>query len=469
MTRYLLYAAFALVQLLSAVSATAVSVAFPQVAADYGSSIALATWVFNASQLGVLAVTLVAGSMCDLVGKRRLAIIALLLFSAGSLLSAIAPNIYLLILARLLVGAANGALGLTFIAIAADLFPESRQKAIGLIASAYFVGMIVGPNMGGWVTESLGWRWVFWLSIPIGVIGIAACSAMTSRDRTCGTYPINVRGAAIFAASMAFLTVGLSVLGNVGEGMPGWAGGMFMAVGVVLLLGFIRFERRSERPLVDQQLLRRREFLASHLFNVAYGVVWSMSSLAPLYAVSIYGLSTLQSGLAVTPWTVALTASTTVASFFVARTGYRIPMIAGSLAVIAAFLLLGLELKGVSAAGFRIGGPGVMLAVMGLLGLGAGSALPAINNVCIDLAPDRIAAITGLRYTFRGIGGAFAIAIASALLSAFGLDRGFTIVMMGTAGVLAIALPAIWVMPRSPTDLGAPGRRQARPEPGCVE
>lgn len=458
MSRYFLYASFALIQLLNAVSATAVSVAFPQIAADYHASVSLAAWVLGANQLGLLALGLVAGGMCDIVGKKRVATFALSLFAVGSLLSALAPNIYLLIASRLVVGMATGSLSVTFIAMVAELFPKSRQKAIGLIASAYFVGMIVGPNIGGWVTESLGWRWVFWLSIPVGVLGVIICSTMVQGDRKVAAAPVNLKGAGVFAASMSFIMIGLSSFGNLGKGMPGWVAGVLVGIGLLLFLVFVRLERRSERPLVDPQMVRGRQFMASNLFNVAYGAVWSMSNLVPLYAVSIYGLTTLQSGLAVTPWTVALLLSTTVASFLVRRTGYRVPMVAGSFAMIAGFFLLGLELKSVTAGGFHLGGSVLMLGVMGMMGLGAGFALPAANNVCTDMMPDRIATVMGVKYTFRHIGGIFSLAVASATLSIFGMDSGFKLVMLGVAGLMALALPAIWVMPKSHSDRGSPAK-----------
>ena len=168
MKRYLIFIIISLALLLVAISATSISVAFPNITSYFNVSIILAGWVLAVAQLAATVIMPLAGKAGDIFGAKRMFLVAAATFTIGSLLSSIAPNIGLLIASRFIQELGTGAFLPLATSIIIDYFPESRQQAIGLFSSIFPIGMIVGPNVGGWLVTSFGWRSVFWLNIPLG-------------------------------------------------------------------------------------------------------------------------------------------------------------------------------------------------------------------------------------------------------------------------------------------------------------
>jgi MFS family permease len=356
----------------------------------------------------------------------------------------------------LIQGAGGGGFITSATGIVADTFPEARQRMIGFIVTTGTVGMVLGPNLGGWLTQSFGWRSLFWFNLPWGIAALLAGAVLLKKDGRMGKADFDYKGAGLLAASLGGLMVGLTSLG--GEKVKtSWAlvSGMLI-VGSALMVAFVSHERRQKNPMVDFEILKGRPFAAANVYNTTLGFVFGTLTLLPLYAVTVYGASTVESGLIVTPRTAGMFLGSSVSSLLLVRWGYRKPMVVGTATLILGCALLGLESQGFRLLGVTLGGVGVMLAVVALTGLSQGFAVPAANNACIELMPDRISTITGIRATFRHVGQALGVAVASIVLDSFGgLNRGFVFVFFGTALLALATFPCIFAMPRSPSDVPA--------------
>lgn len=438
MSRYLVFATVSISLILSSISGTSVSVAFPVITASFNVSLIVTGWIISIYQLGLTATMPIVGKISDVMGRKSTFMICLVLFMLGSLLCAIAPNVESLILFRLIQSLGGGGFMPSAVGIVAEQFPQSRQKAIGLFSSIFPIGQIIGPNLGGWLVSSFGWRSVFWINVPIGLMALIA-SALSLHPSKRVEGKIDFLGAGLVGGSLSSFMFGLCLLGY--ENMRLMAVVPCLAAFVLIFL-LIRHEKRTEDPILDIEILSTKPFMAANTFNFVYGsAVIGVMSLIPIFAVSVYGMNALECGLLLTPRSVGMIAASTVTSIFIERFGYRRPMIIGTTLTVAGLLFLSYEPGSITA----------LYVIMGLLGVAVGTLSPATNNACIELMPERAATITGVRGMFRQIGGSLSITVATLVLNTVSdIALGFQIIFIGIAVVFIAAIPLIFLMPRSP-------------------
>jgi EmrB/QacA subfamily drug resistance transporter len=454
MRRYVVFFVVSLALLLASISNSSASVAFPVIISDLNTSLVLAGWILTAYQLVQTIVMPLAGKLSEIFSRRASFIAYTLLFSVGSILCALAPNVHLLIGARVVQAIGGGGFMPCAAGIISDEFPEARQRYIGLFSSIFPIGTIIGPNIGGWMVESFGWRSVFWFNVPLGVIVLVLSQLLLksrNNSRSSGT-SIDFLGAGLLFGSIFAFMFGLTQLGNIEIGVSWWLVGLFFILGAGLLVIFLFWEHRAKEPIIDMDLLKKRPFLAANTYNLIYGVCGlGLFSLIPFYAVSIYDMSTLQSGVLLTPRSVGMMVASTVTSFFLVRWGYRRPILIGTLLVTVNLILLALQPQGIDIGGLHIGSTLLLFLIVGIAGIGHGTATPAANNACIELMPDKVATITGLRGMFRSLGSTFGVSIATVVINAMGdVHRAFYVVMLASAVLLIISLPTIFIMPATP-------------------
>jgi EmrB/QacA subfamily drug resistance transporter len=451
-TRYFVFAAISLSLLLVAISGTSVSVAFPNITAEFNASLILAGWVLSVNQLAGTAIMPLAGKAGDIFGGKRTFLIAIAVFTLGSLISAVAPNIEILIAARFIQAIGAGAFLPLATYIISDYFPDSRQQAIGLFSSVFPIGMIIGPNIGGWLVESFGWRSVFWLNIPLGVLVFLFAWKILKPGKGHGG-KLDMTGAGMLTGTLSSLLVGLSIIGSSRDPQSWTIFGVLMALSVILGYMFLRHEQRSKEPIIDLAVLKGRPFQAANYFNLIYGVsILGVMAFIPFYATSVLGMSTLASGLILTPRSVGQMFSSIVTSMMLPKWGYRMPMLIGTSLAIICLILMGFEFTGAGLWGMALSAPVLLGIFMFFSGLGSGMVAPASNNACIELMPNRVATITGVRGMFRQIGSGLCIAISAMVLENFDFSLGFRIVFFGLAILLVLSIPFIFAMPRSAKD-----------------
>jgi EmrB/QacA subfamily drug resistance transporter len=461
-SRYTFFALAALSVMMFSIDATIVSVALPSMMRDLNTSLALIGWTLTAYALAQTVMFPLAGKLADNFGRTRVFLGCVLVFTIGSLLSGIAPNIYLLIVFRVVQALGGGGIMPSAIGIIAEEFPDTRPRMVGLFMSIFPVGGIVGPNLGGFIVEHWSWRECFLVNIPLGALVVLALVGRLRQAEPIERKPLDVVGAGIFAIAIVAL---LSALTFQGQDAGYWRTAPFwglLGLSAVALVAFVWHERRVEDPIIDPRLVGRHPFLAVNLYNFCYGAcVWGFFAFIPYYAGLEFGMGALESGAVLTPRSVAMMSTAIVSSFLLTRYGYRVPMIAGGLLTTATLLMLSRGWTGLDLYGLHVGPFWLLAAQIALGGVGMGLSGPASNNAALDLVPGRAATVSGIRTFFRSSGGVIGTAAIVLVLElspdkAAGLRQVFAVM-----GVLLIGtIPLVLIVPDTGRDRALARRRQ---------
>ncbi|MGD0229591.1 MAG: DHA2 family efflux MFS transporter permease subunit [Syntrophorhabdales bacterium] len=449
MRRYLIFVTAGLGLLMYSIDTTVVAVAFPRFMKEFHATVLWAGWTISIYYIAVTMAMPLVGSLGDRLGRKRVFLVSLGLFTVGSLFCALAPSILFLIAFRFIQGIGGAAFLPTASGIVSEAFPENRESAIGLFTSIFTVGAIIGPNLGGWIVSAYSWRYIFYINLPIGIVLIVLIMILIEDPRSFSRPRIDLAGAAFMSGGILLLMAGLNLIGETFSGGSLLLGGFFLVLGLLSVLLFLRHERGEENPILDVALLRSTPFLAANLVNMFMGAgIFAVYAFVPLYATSVRKMSTLMSGMILTPRSLGTIPASAITAFTLRRWGYRRPIIVGLVIVSLAVILLGEDrLWGV--AGARFGVMGTMSFLMLLSGIGMGIMFPATNNACIELMPDRVATIVGLRGTFRTIGGAFGISLITIILHlSANPARGFRIAFLAFGLELLFVIPLVFLMPQ---------------------
>ena len=449
MRRYLIFVAAGLGLLMYSIDSTVVAVAFPNFIKDFGTNILWGAWTISIYLIAITTVMPLAGNLSDSFGRKKVFLVSLILFTASSLFCGLAPNIYCLVAFRFLQGIGGASFLPTAAGIVSDHFPENRERAIGLFTSIFPIGGIIGPNLGGWIVSRYSWRYIFYINLPLG-IGLIVLIMILLKDSKVFARPhIDFKGVSFFSGGILFLMLGLNLMGESFSASTLPFAAIFLALSFSLLFLFFRQEKKDSNPILDIALLKSKPFLAANLYNMMIGAgVFAIFAFVPLYATSVHGLSTLMSGMILTPRSLGVIPASAVTSFLLRRWGYRWPMVSGLTLISFVTLLLSLKLELWRAMGIHLGIAEILAFLVMLSGIGTGIALPASNNACIELMPEKVATITGLRGMFRTVGGALGVSLITIILhSTSDLGNGFTITFISFGLGLLFAIPLVFLMP----------------------
>src|SRR6266849_2663687 len=314
---YLFFGLAAVSLLMFSIDSTVVSVALPNMQADLQTSLVWLGWTLTGYMLTFTAVMPLAGKLSESFGRMRLFIVCVFLFTLGSLLCGLAPNIYVLIGCRVIQALGGGG----FLPIAAGIvareFPTNRNRMIGMFSSIFPLGGIIGPNLGGFLVERWSWREVFLINVPIGLLVLLLLIREAKNLEPTTERRIDVPGVLLFAAAITSLLAGLSLLGNDPSFINSpafWA----LILGAAVLLGVFGWqELRTPEPVLDLHLVFRAPFLAVNAYNFIFGAaVFGFFTFIPYFVVVQYGMSTVESGAILTPRSIAMTATSTIASLY---------------------------------------------------------------------------------------------------------------------------------------------------------
>jgi MFS family permease len=438
---------------MASIDGTAVAVALPTFINDFDITVVWAGWTLSIYMIALTSVMPLMGKLSDTCGRKRLYVASLLLFTLSSLACGLAPNIGTLVGCRFLQGLGAASFLPTASGIVSDQFPKSRERAIGLFSSIFSIGGILGPNVGGWLVSHYSWRYIFYINLPIGLgLLLLILLLLETPPPTAPPARIDVTGAALFCGATLFLMVSLNRLAE-SLAPPAWPlTGLSFALSLGGLVLFIRHERAVPNPLLGAAI---------------FGIV----SFIPLYATAVHHLPTLLTGVILTPRSVAVICTSTVTSFYLARWGYRAPMLWGvGIVATGALLLADVQFLIARALGIQSGAAGLLAAEVLLLGLGMGIASPASNNACIDLMPSHVATITGLRGMFRFVGGALGISLATIILQVSATPaNGFRNAFVTAGLLLLLAVPLVFFLPRGRRESGVAAESPARISPPPLE
>lgn len=395
-------------------SDAALSVALPSVRTDLGVSIQELQWIVNSYTLAFAAVVLLAGGLADAFGARRVFLFGVVVFSAASLFAGLSQGFAPLIASRLLQGVGAALITpATLSLIIRDFAPPRQAVALGIWAGASTAALGIGPLLGAAATEFLGWRSLFLLNVPIGVLALIAgavfLSPQESRPRE-GRF--DVAGALTSGLGLALVLFAVS-----GGSGTGWTSLVILAPlisGALSLVAFVVIETRSPSPMLDLALFKRANVAAANIVGlmstmVMCGVLFFMS----LYLQSVLGYSPLLTGAALLPLTVPLVLTAPLAGRLLRIVGRR-ALIAGGLGILA-LGLIGLSRTMVA--------QDTLLMMLSLLGVGIGSGISVTPTTAaaVEAVPPRQSGLaSGVLSTSRTIGLALGVSVMGALVTMSG-------------------------------------------------
>lgn len=426
---------------MSALDSSVVSTVLPVISKSFRTDIATVQWVVTIYLLVVSGLLLSFGRLGDLRGQKTVYISGFGVFVAASALCGLAPSPAALVAFRGLqaIGAAmlfaNGPAIIT-----RNVPPERRGQALGLTATMTYLGLTVGPPLGGALTGLLGWRAVFYINIPIGMAGFAAAWFFLPRDvRARSTERFDLGGAATFMAGLVFLLLAL----NQGHSQ-GWASASILgslAVAALLLTAFVVIEARSSSPMLDLSLFRQRVFSAatgSALLN--YVAIYGVIFLVPFYLIEGRGLSPARAGLFLTVQAVTMAIVAPMSGTLSDRIGSRLPSTVG-MGILALGLLL-LSRLGATTPLTQVG-----LALF-VTGLGTGIFISPNNSALMGSAPKHRQGIaSGILAEARNVGMVLGVGLAGAIFTTVsggvgpagsGLFAGVDASFLAAAGVAVL-------------------------------
>ncbi len=429
--------------------------ALPQIQSSLHTSESSVGWVLTAYLLSASVATPIIGRLGDIYGKERLLMIVLLMLAFGTLISAVASSLPLMLLGRVIQGAGGGIFPLAF-SIIRDEFPNQRVPgAIGLVSSLLGIGGGAGVVFAGIVTENLSYHWLFWF--PLAMIVATAYLTWRYIPESPVKMPaeINYRAAGLMTIGISGILLAITETSTWGWGSPKTLG--LLALGLVVIVAWVREELRSREPLVDMRMMAIRGVWTTNTvgFLIGVGMYSSFVLLPELVQEPVssggFGASVTVAGLFLLPATIAIVVVGQMAGLLERRIGSRGSLIGGALFALACYVLLvadrSQELE--------------IYVAAGLLGIGIGLSFSAMANLIVqNVSQEQTGVATGMNAVTRTLGGAFGGQLAATLLAsnlgASGIPNssGFTLSFLMCLIALAAALGfAVAVPRRSANDL----------------
>jgi EmrB/QacA subfamily drug resistance transporter len=413
----------ALVLFMAALDQTVVGTALPRIAAEIGG-LDWYSWVFAAYLVTTAAVTPVAGKLGDIYGRRRLLAVGIVEFVLSSLLAGLAPSMEALVVMRALQGVGAGMLAAGALAALGDLFPPAKLgKYNGMMSGVYALASLIGPILGGLITDLVGWRWVFLINLPVGAFALVVVLRRfhpPTRGRVdAAAEPLDVAGAALLILTLVAALLGISGLERVIDGSFALAVGG-AAAAIVFGALFIRVERRAAAPILPLELLGNSELRRLLALTVVSGAaIYAVGLFTPLLLQGPLGLSPSAAGLAMTPLVFALVGGGVVGGVRLSRTGrYRRALLVGFVLAAAGASLLAVTANSPTVA--------LICVALGVVGAGAGISVPLLVSAAQNaVSYAQLGLATSLSKSARTLGGVIGIgALGSAL----------TLLMIGALG-----------------------------------
>jgi EmrB/QacA subfamily drug resistance transporter len=396
---------------------TVVNVALPSIREDLGASFTDLQWVVDAYALTLAALVLTAGSLADRLGRRRVFVAGLTIFTGASLLCALAPDPTFLNLARAVQGVGGAIMFAVSLALIAQEFVAGRERgmAMGIYGATIGIAVAIGPLVGGALTDSLGWESIFYLNVPIGIGAIAITYLKVRESRDPNATRVDWPGVATFSAALFLLVLAL-VRGN----DEGWGSTLIVSLlagAGALLLAFLAIERRVAEPMLPLELFKRPAFTGVQLAAFAISSsIFALFLYLTLYLQNYLGLSPFQAGLRYLPITVVSFFAAPIAGALLSRVHARV-MLSVGLAGVGVGLLL---MSGIDAGSdwtTLLGGFLVAGAAVGLIN-------PVVADVAVSVVPkERSGMAAGINDTFRQVGVAVGIAVWGAIFVGRGADK----------------------------------------------
>jgi len=412
---------------------TIVNVALPSIRRDLHTSVSGLQWTIDAYTLVLASLVMLGGSTGDRFGRRRTFQTGLLLFTLGSLLCSLAPNLDILVACRMLQAVGGSMLNPVAMSIITNVFddPRERAQAIGVWGGVVGISLAAGPIVGGALVSSIGWRSIFWINIPVGIAGFVLAARFVPESRAAHARRFDPVGQASLIALFASVTYTIIEAPTAGWGSTKILTSMIIAVGA--LASVLYFEPRSAEPLIDLRFFRSAPFSGASIIALgAFGALGGFLFLNTLYLQDARHLSPLHAGLDVLPMALPTLVLAPVSGRIVGSRGARIPLVFGGVMVLAGSLML---TRMSDTTSFTW----LFFAYL-CFGSGFGAVNPPITNAAVSGMPRSQAGVAaGVASTSRQIGSSLGVAVVGALATS--AERGPL-----HLGLAAATHPGWWVV-----------------------
>ncbi len=410
---------------LASLDQTVVGTALPRIVADLNGA-TLYSWVVSAYLLSSTVTVPVYGKFSDVFGRKVMLIISVALFLAGSWLSGASQNMTELVAFRAIQGLGAGGLFPIVIALIGDLYsPRERGRFQGLFGGVFAISFLVGPFIGGWITDNISWHWVFYVNLPFGIAALAVVAATlpSSGRMQASIRDLDYLGIVLFTAGVVPFMLGLTNKGNVNSSgqLANWTDpnvGGLIAIGLVILVVFLFAESRAKEPIIPLDLFRDRDYAVSQAAVFSFGIaMFAAVIFMPRFYQTVRGISATQSGYYLWPLLVGLLGGSIGTGLLISRLGrYKWLMIGGAVVSLIGGYLLTRLYAGVP--DWELWG------WMLILGLGTGPAMAGYTVVVQNLVPQNQLGVATSTLTFiRQIGASVGLAAAGTIFSSSFANR----------------------------------------------
>ncbi|KAA9155020.1 MFS transporter [Amycolatopsis acidicola] len=409
--RWLILAICCLSLFLVSMDNTIVNLALPAIQRDFGARVSSLQWTIDAYSLVVASLLMLSGSTADRVGRRRVFQTGLAVFTLGSLLCSIAPSVTLLIVFRMVQAVGGSMLNPVAMSIVTNTFTDAREraKAIGIWAGVFGVSMALGPVIGGALVDTVGWRAIFWINVPIGVAALVLAAVFVPESKASRARRVDPVGQALI-----FVILGVLTYGIIEAPRAGWLSvqtlGCF-AIALIALIILVPYEKRREEPLIDPRFFTSAPFSGATLIAVSsFACMGGFLFLNAIYLQNVRGFSPLHAGLLTLPTAAMIFGLAPVAGRIVAGWGPRLPLMTGGAGILVSGLLL-TRLSADTSLGYLI------LTYL-VFGIGFGMVNPPITNTAVSGMPREQAGVAAaVASTSRQVGGALGVAVLGAVVT----------------------------------------------------
>jgi EmrB/QacA subfamily drug resistance transporter len=427
---------------MAAVDQTIVATALTSIQKELHTGIQWGGWTITIYSLGQVLIMPLAGKFSDMFGRKRIFIGAAILFTSASLLCGLSLNIYMLVALRAVQAVGGGAFMPSASGLVSDHFGRDRDRALGMFTSIFPIGGVVGPVLGGIFVTYWSWRGIFLINVPIGIVLIVLGLIFFPKGAKRPAAKVDVYGVALLGVLILSAMLGITYLGDGSTSVLSVGFIVPEAIALVATYLFVRHARRGKDPFIPIQLLRGRGFGTMNLINFLYGsAALGFGALVPVYAHERFGIPVLGAGTLLTARAIGIILVASLAVLALRRTGYRLPMIVGFLVIAAGLTMMVITPPHVTEYVWLSIGAAVT-------GLGMGLSVPAANNAVMQLAPEHVSGIAGLRGMFRQGGSIMAVSIATAVAARSadpGMELGAAFLVF--ACIIVCVVPLIFLVP----------------------